>query len=248
MFDDTRLVNGSSTTAPLRNVGVCLSALQRAMERETHLPGMVAFHGPSGFGKSTAAAYAANTYRAYYVEVKESWTRRFFLLAVLREMGIEPARTIPEMVEQISEQLVLSRRPLIIDEMDHIVARKMVGLVRDIYDGSAAPIMLIGEENLPSELKRWERFDGRILEWPQAQPINLEDARHLRKLYVHQVEIADDLLQHVVGLARGSARRICVNLDRIQKEAIGAGLERIDLTAWGDRPLFTGEAPKRKLG
>ncbi|SMF86602.1 AAA family ATPase, partial [Tistlia consotensis] len=206
-----------------------------------------AFYGPSGFGKSVSAAYAANSHRAYYVEAKASWTRRFFLLSVLREMGIEPAKTIPEMVEQISEQLVLSRRPLIIDEMDHVVDRRMVDLVRDIYDGSASPILLIGEEQLPAKLKRWERFDGRILEWAPAQPLDLGDARHLRRLYVRRVEIADDLLQHLVELAHGSARRLCVNLDRIEKEAQAMGADRIDRAAWGDRPLYTGEAPKRRL-
>src|SRR3546814_17247352 len=119
---------------------------------------MVGFHAPRGFGKGGSAADAANTFRAYYVEAKSSWTRRFFLMAILREMGIEPAKTIPEMVEQISEQLVLSRRPLIIDEMDHIVARNMVDLVRDIYDGPAAPIMVIGEERPPSKPAPRDRF------------------------------------------------------------------------------------------
>jgi len=247
MFDGHPPVNGSSTTAPLRNVAMCLTALERVMERESHLPGMAAFYGPSGFGKSMSAAYAANSHRAYYVEAKSNWTRRFFLLSILREMGIDPAKTIPEMVEQISEQLVLSRRPLIIDEMDHIVARNMVDLVRDIYDGSAAPILLIGEEQLPAKLKRWERFDGRILEWAPAQPINFDDARHLRRLYVRQVEIADDLLQHILELARGSARRLCVNLDRVQAEALTMGVDKIDRSAWGDRPLYTGEAPKRRI-
>src|SRR3546814_13418194 len=95
--------------------------------------------------------------------------------------------------------------------------------------------MLIGEERLPSKLARWERFDGRILGWPQAEPVNLDDARHLRKLYVKQVEIADDLLQHIMELARGSARRICVNLDRVEKETLAAGLEQIGRASCRER-------------
>ncbi len=38
------------TTAPLANVSLCGIALSRAMERPSHLPGMVCFYGPSGWG------------------------------------------------------------------------------------------------------------------------------------------------------------------------------------------------------
>jgi len=41
------------TTAPLTNVSLCMKALSRAMDRPGHLPGMVCFYGPSGWGKST---------------------------------------------------------------------------------------------------------------------------------------------------------------------------------------------------
>ncbi|WP_062228780.1 AAA family ATPase [Aureimonas frigidaquae] len=182
MMHDLSLVNVDATTAPLRNVAMAVSALTRAMERPIHLPGMVVLYGPSGYGKSSAASHAAVKHRAYYIEVKSAWTRRHFALAILRSMGIEPGRTVPEMVDQIAEQLVKSGRPLIIDEMDHVVDRSMVHLVADIYNSSSAAILLIGEERLPQKLKRWERFDGRILDWVGAVPCDLRDAAHLRAL------------------------------------------------------------------
>lgn len=248
MIHDTETANAFSTTAPLRNVSLCATALDIAVKRELHLPGMVVFHGPSGYGKSTAAAFVANRHRAYYVEVKANWTRRFLLQAILRQMGLPDERgTIPQLIDTISEQLVLSRRPLIIDEMDNVVDRHMVNVVEDIYRGSAAPILMIGEERLPKKLERWEKFHGRVLEWVPAQPVLLEDARHLRQLYVRKIEIADDLLEHLVQIAEGSARRIVTNLDRIAQATIAAGLARMDRATWGERPLYTGKAPAARL-
>ena len=62
--------------APLVNVSLCVATLERAMNRPAHLPGIVTFTGPSGYGKSTAAAIAANRFEAVYVQAKSSWTRK----------------------------------------------------------------------------------------------------------------------------------------------------------------------------
>lgn len=238
---------GGQTTAPLQNVALCNNAMERAMHRPGHLPGLVAFYGPSGWGKSTAAAYVANKHRAYYVECKSTWTKKALLLAILVEMGVAPAKTIYEMVDQISEQLVLSQRPLIIDEMDHIVAKKAVEVIRDIYEGSSAPILLIGEENMPAKLREWERFHNRMLAWVPAQPCDLDDTRALAGLYCRDVTIADDLLERILEVSRGAARRVCVNLEHVRQEALALGQPSIDARAWGNRTLYSGEAPKRRV-
>lgn len=236
-----------NTTAPLSNVKLCMGALEHAMERPGHLPGMISFYGPSGWGKTSAAAYAAHKYRSYYVECKSSWTKKALLLAVLVEMGVMPAPTIYQMTDQVAEQLVLSGRPLIIDEFDHIVQKNAVEIVRDVYEGSNAPILLIGEERLEGNLRRWERFHNRMLDWIPAQPASLKDAQHLRSLYCPRALIEDDLLERIVDISKGAARRICVNLSIVHEYAVGKRMERITLHDWGRRQLYTGEAPKRRV-
>lgn len=235
------------TTAPLKNVALLNKALEHAIKRPSHLPGMVVCYGPSGYGKSFAAAYAANRHRAYYVECKSTWTRKALFMAILKEMGTKPAKTLSEMVDQIAEQLVLSGRPLIIDEMDHIVEHKAVEAVRDIYEGSMAPILLIGEEHFPNKLRAWERFHNRILDWQPAQPCDLDDCRHLARMYAGDVKIDDSLLQRILTASHGAARRICVNIERVRQHALGNGLDIIGADAWGKRELYTGDAPARRV-
>lgn len=237
----------TATIAPIKNVALCSMALEQAINRPGHLPGMVCFYGPSGWGKSKAAAYTANKHRAYYVECKSSWTKKALLESILKEMGIVPGKMLYQMTEQISEQLAKSGRPLIVDELDHIVEKKSVEVIRDLYDGSNAAILLIGEENIEHKLRKWERFHNRMLVWQPAQPADLADTRHLCRLYCKEVKIADDLLAHVQQQSLGVATRICVNLNRIQQEALNMGLEQIGLADWGDRQLYTGDAPKRRV-
>lgn len=233
--------------APLVNVSLCVKTLEKAMTRPDHLPGIVSFSGPSGFGKSTAAAIAATRFDAVYVQAKSTWTRKAAHLAILKEMGVVPAKTLYGMAEQVAEQLALSRKPLIVDECDYLVKNGTVEMIRDIYEASGAAILLIGEEDMPTLLRRWERFHGRILTFALAEPASLDDARALRDLYVDGVEIAEDLLAKVHKEAKGSVRRICVNLEAIREEAVDNGLIRIDLAFWGSRPLYTGDAPTRRL-
>lgn len=236
----------TGSVAQITNLGLCDLAIERALSRSANLPGLVCFYGPSGYGKSMAANYVANSRRARYVQAKSVWTKKHFLKAVLFEMGIKPAGTIAEMADQVAEELATSSRPLIIDEMDHLVDRNAVELVRDLYESSQAAILMIGEEALPAKLKKWERMHGRVLAWVPAQPVTVADARQLTSLYCPRVHVADDLLLRLVDLSHGSVRRVCVNLERIQEEAMLAGRDVMDLAQWGKRELYTGEAPKRR--
>jgi len=239
----TETTVNTSTFASLRNVALAMKVLDHLVHRAPNLPGMGVLYGESGLGKSCAAAAAANRFRAVYVECRSYFTKKSLLLAILDEMGIRPGKTVYEMVNQIGEELALSRRPLMIDEMDHIVDRNLVELVRDIYEVSNAAILMIGEERFPAKLKRWERFHNRVLDWQPAERTDLDDARKLARLYSPDVAIADELLGQIVQTTRGVTRRICVNIETVRQEAKKAGHKSIDTKEWGTRAFYTGEAP-----
>jgi len=241
----TKGLNG--TIAPLKNVALFTELVERVMERPDHLPGMATFHGFSGFGKTFSATYAANLYKARYVEVGSSWTKKRFCEALLSEIGITPkGRTIADMVDAIIEALALDDKPLIIDEFDYVAEKGMVELVREIHDKTGAAIILIGEELLPAKLERWERFHNRILDWQAAAPADVDDVHHLARLYCKDVSIDPALLMKISDASQGRVRRICVNLERVREQAIATGKTTIDLKDFnGD--LFTGRPPRGRM-
>jgi hypothetical protein len=237
--------------APLKNVALCSKALGEAMNRAQHLPGMVVFYGPAGWGKSMGAAYSANEHDAHYVQCSSTMTKKAFLRAIAKDMGVAPASstTIYDLCDLVSEHLALSGKPLIIDEMDHLVRNKSVEIVRDIYEGSYAPILLIGEEHFPNNLKQWERFHSRVLDFVAAAPADASDAALLAKFYCPKIRIAGDLLGELASdrVSKGSVRRLCVNLARIERETMSHGLKEVDLAAWTDwgKGWFTGDVKVR---
>jgi DNA transposition AAA+ family ATPase len=229
--------------APLRNVSALLALVNRVQERSFSLPGMGTFHGPSGYGKSTALVYTAIKTGGVSVQVKSAWTRKAFCEAILTEMAVTPAKNIASMVEQISEHLAVTGLPLLIDEADHLMKNSMIELVRDIYEGSGAAVILIGEELLPQKLRQWERVHNRMLDWVAAEPASLSDVGHLAKIYARDISVEDDLQKLILEQSRHNTRRVCVNLERVQEFALRKGLETVGRAEWGTNALFTGTAP-----
>jgi len=236
------------TVAPLANVSLCTGAVERAMQRLGHLPGMVCMYGPAGWGKSKAATYVSLKHRGYYIQCQETWNSRAILHYILQTMGIPPKQRVWEMAEQACEQLAKSGRPLIVDELDKLVEKKSVELIRDLYEGSGAVILLIGEQGVYDKLKRWERFHRRVLEWVQAVPVDIEDAAHLRRLYHPEVAFADDLLNRITEVSDGSAGRVCLNLAQVATFAADVGLDSVSMKDWGSREFLVGGSRGRRHG
>lgn len=237
-----------SNTAQIFNLELVRTASERLSGRTSGLPGIGCLYGPAGWGKTCASMAIANEVRAYFVQLRSAFTRKALLETILKEMSIPPAGTLNMMLDQIAAQLGASRRMLILDEFDHAARNgSMVELVRDIYEASQGTVLIVGEELLPKKLARYERFHSRILTWVPAQPVTLADARLLGPIYAPNVHIDDEMLEHVVQIAKGSVRRVSVNLARIAEEAAVDGIGTMTLREWGERRFYDGQAPVRDL-
>ncbi|BBF84412.1 DNA transposition protein [Aquitalea magnusonii] len=239
----------ANQTADITNVDLMHATTLRLLGRPAGSDGMAVLYGPSGFGKTQAATQAYLRHNGYFVRMSDQWTCKTFLQKILIEMDIQPEKTGAAMLDQVAQQLSASSRPLIIDEADYAADKpRLVQLIRDIHDNSyKASIILVGEEALPQKLAKWERFHSRVLDWVPAQPVSLDDARKLVPIYSEDMPVADDLLQLLVDEARGSVRRVGNNLNLIREEGLSEGWDVATLANWGNRTLYTGKAPTRRL-
>lgn len=247
MENTQEVIKRQGRWAPTRNLILGSRAMERGWNRSENLPGIIVFDGPSGVGKSQMGSFVTNKFGGIYVPCRSFFTRRTFVEAILKEAGVHPRRTLSEMMEQIAAELDLSQRPLIVDECDHLLDRRLIEIVRDLHDMSRTTIMLIGEEQFPRRLKRLsDRFYNRVLVWQTAQLASRDDAHQLAAFYCPDVTIAEDLLESIRKSSAGVARVICVNLDAVREHCQRQGLKKIDLDTWGKRSLYTGDAPARE--
>lgn len=235
--------------APLTNVSATVEAVQNILDRIHGEPGLACLYGPSGYGKSYAAAFIATRYRGYWVQMRSLWSRKTLLLNILKSMGIVAAKTQDEMLDQVAEQLAITQRPLIIDEADYLVDRpKWALLLMDLFEASQAPILFLGEERMRAKLNvpDLRKVHNRVLHWIRARPADLDDCRKLAGLYARDLPVADDLLAHIANAVEGCTRRVVVNLNLVKSRAGVHGWDRVDLAAWNGQPaverhLYTGE-------
>ena len=232
--------------AATTNMNIALHTLMIAIDAPADGPRMVILFGKSGYGKSVAVAWAAIRENAVYLRIEELWTRKTLLLELAAELGIaRPKKTQMEIYKQVKDALIATPQPLIFDEMDYLVERGAVNVIRDLADATGVPIMMVGEEGMPARLKQWERFDNRIIATVQAMPCSNADGLLLRNLYSGKVRIADDLVSHFVAQCKGVTRRVVTNIHAAARIAVDdLGAFDIDLSAWGNRPVNNGAPPR----
>ena len=235
-----------TSVAPLKNVAACLALCEALISARSRLPNIGVFAGFSGYGKSIAAQYAWNTLGAVYVEVRDFWTRKMFVQALLSELGQNrPRGTIGElMLEVIGILGDMPPKLIIVDEADKLVDKKMIELVRDLNEAADVPVLLVGEELLPAKLVDYERVDNRVLDTVLAQPCDLDDTRCLARFLFPRLSIADDLLDHIRQRTGGKARRIATTLHEAEQWARKSGLAELTLATYRGR-IFDGVAPRR---
>lgn len=244
MLDEAEIkMTGKLNVAPLRNVMLLNALLQRVQSRDEDLPGLACFFGPSGYGKTKAAVWNAQHYGCYWVELKSTWTVKKMMSAIITNMGMTPAGTISYMVELAAEELMKSGRPLLIDEADMLARDSFIKAIRDIYEISHGTIILIGEENLPQTLRRWERVHNRMLDWVQAQPADLREVGLLAALKCPGLSVAPEVQQLVLEKSHARARRIVVNLRQVSEYVLKTGRKEITAEDASKITFFTGDAP-----
>jgi len=234
-----------SANAPITNMILCRQALANAMGRDKRLPGLAVFYGPAGSGKTRAAQATAQAMGATYVQAWPVWTARSLLEALAKELGLmTPAKSVSALLGQVIEALKVGPRPLIIDEMDHLVKKGLVEIIRTLHDATGVPILMIGEEALPARLKTWNRFDSRILSFTPTLPANHEDAEILAGCYAGDVSLDKDLLEYFLKATKGNIRRLSINLSHAAHHARTEGETQLSRKWWGHRPVHTGQAPR----
>lgn len=239
----TQGLNLGNRVKPLRNVAALNALIGRVKNRSFGLPGIAVFFGPPGFGKTFACIQASVNHDAIHISVQKMWTKKTLLTEILRELSITPANTLAEMMKQVNQGLAMADRPLIIDEADYAIDRGMIEIIRDMFDGSEVPVILIGMERLPQKIKAWKLVDGRVLAWVAAEPANLRDVSLLAQNYAEEIEIDDTMLEHIMRINRGNARRISTDLAYLVEACRTQGHTKMTREMWGDQPLFRGEAP-----
>jgi DNA transposition AAA+ family ATPase len=230
--------------AMTKNVRRFLAAIRELTERSIGVEGMGLLWGHPGEGKSTTVAYATNKLDGIYLRAMANWTVTSLLGALVVELGLAPHRCRAPMVSGAVERLMEHPRPIFVDEADYLLRQAdMLDTMRDIYDTTGSPVILIGMEEMARKVQTNGRFARRITQWVEFDGINAADTRVLADT-VCEIGVADDLLAYIHKAARANIGRMTTALARIETfgriNGHGGAVDDnpVRLSDWGKRALF----------
>jgi len=180
---------------------------------------MAIVYGASGLGKTTAIAWLSGQVGGAFIEASSNWTPYSMLKDISGELGATPMRSAKSTEDLVIERLEQSGRPLFIDEADRLTDNsRLLETLRTIHDKAGIPVVLIGMENLDKKLSKYEQLSSRLAKKLQFKPCDINDAKLVAETCC-EIAVSDDLIQEVHGKAKGSLRRIIVELAKIEQLA-----------------------------
>lgn len=231
-------------TAMTKDVRRFTQGVDALLNRPSGTEGLGLLWGHPGLGKTTSVAYIANLHDGIFVRALRAWTVTSMLGALCKELGGRRMCRRSDMVEFIVEELTkpgTQPRPILVDEADYLFKDfDMVDTLRDIYDLSKCPIILIGMEDIARQIKHNERVARRITQWVEFEGLDLEDT-HMVARECCEVPISAPLVEYVHRETGGNIGRIIIAYERIEKFAKANGLtdpSGVTLADWDHQPLY----------
>ncbi|WP_299494920.1 ATP-binding protein [uncultured Shewanella sp.] len=232
-------------TVEVKNVLRTQDMFSNLLGRSQITPGLGLIHGPAGNGKTTTVAYMINQLTGggslpIYVRCYATDTPSSFLARVTKELGSEPLFPLRKSVDFIINIMNEQQISLFVDEADHIVGQaKTMETIRDIYDATEQPVILIGMEEIARRISHRKQLFNRISEWVEFQPADAEDVHMFAsELLEDGITVGEDLLDYIRVRSGGEVRRILIALEKIERFAKANDEACIDKEIWGDGQLF----------
>lgn len=190
----------------------------RSLEDSLHgEPGFALVYGQAGRGKTeTTRNYHAMT-GGIFLRVMQGWTQNAFLQELCYQVcGVRPRRSAA-CKTQIIEALDSMPQTIFVDEADRLHVDRIEDL-RDIFDITGVPVVLIGEEELRGLLSRRRRIWSRVKQVVEFGAVAEEDVAILTD-EAAGLDIEPDACAQIVRHADGDFRLVWSFIGHLEKAA-----------------------------
>ena len=168
------------------NISNSVSSVENLKEKPERLDRMALWYGKWGFGKTTALEFFYTNNFCFYVRAMAAWCRSVNMMIedILRSYRVEARGRFKQDMRELIRIVKKHQYPLFIDEADRVVRKSiLIETVRDIYDLTRIPIILIGQENIINILQRRDlgQVFSRITEIVEFRELSAQDIQRIAK-------------------------------------------------------------------
>ncbi|HUY27299.1 MAG TPA: AAA family ATPase [Candidatus Binataceae bacterium] len=233
---------------PISNVRRLVNATRTSLHTSRGTPRVIMVTGDVGLGKTTSTQHVCLTEEAIWVEAQPDWTARWMTADLAEELGATRGKITEQNHRAIIGALRERPRAVFIDEADRLVKRMhLCETLRAIHDQSGAPLVLIGMKDLPRAVRQVPQLESRIAHWVEFLPCDLRDTRMMAE-QLCEIELGDDLVREIHRATAGSARKIRIGLERLERLARLRTKRSLGLSDLPDDFALTYEVRSRAQG
>ena len=193
--------------------------------------GLVLVQGQYGIGKSELTERWASDNGHIFLRAKKTWAARSMLDDIAKLIGVSIKGTAVDVQNRIIAHLSVTMQTIVIDEADHLLdARNATKLevIRDITDLTGTMAFLVGMQNFPATVQRYEHIASRVARIVQMQPLSMADVQATVKAKA-EVAITPALVERMHNDCQGRMRLLLNAIANIEMWADANGWKEVDV-------------------
>lgn len=154
-------------------------------------------------------------------------TTKWLLEEIAKELDEIPRFYTADIFRQCVNALKSNPQMIIVDEIDYLLADfRTIETLRDLYDETDVPIILIGMQLAKHKLKKHNHLFDRISEIYNFTEFEYSDIKQITE-EISEVDITKEAIRIIHNKAK-SFRKIVEMIDILEKVAQANGLTQID--------------------
>ncbi len=207
--------------------------------------GLVLIQGKYGIGKSELTERWASENGHSFIRAKKVWTPRAMLEDIATELALSVRGSAKDIENRITQHLAQTMQALIIDEADYLADMKgaaKLETIRDISDVTGTMVFLVGMENFPAIVQRYDHIASRVARIVQLNPLDLADVQVTCKAKA-EVALTPALVEQIHRDSKGRMRHVLNAIANIEVWAEANSWAEVDVAHVKGRALcadFTG--------
>lgn len=164
----------------------------------------------AGYGKTKTLQHWVAQEAAIMLRAKTTWTPRYFLTELAAALNVTSKGDTKEIFSAVVEELAKRGLPLVVDEINHCLARGAAVLetIRDLSDLTEVVVVLAGHEDVQGKIARYPQIRSRIAQVVRFEAATVEDIKLLADQLLVGVTLSDDLVGEIHRQSAGRTREV----------------------------------------
>ena len=193
--------------------------------------GLVLIQGVYGIGKSELTERWASESGHVFIRSQKVWTCRALLEEVATNLGLSVRGSAKDVQNRITSHLAVSMQALIFDEADYLADMRNAAkleTIRDISDVTGTMVFLVGMENFPAIVQRYDHIASRVARIVQLQQLTLADVQLTCKTK-SEVALTPALIDQIHRDSKGRMRHVLNAIANIEVWAESNSWAEVDV-------------------